>query len=83
MERFRPGEVRGFLERRLASPSRLLVTWDSPLTFDPESSFSDRPIDKATRGWVSRMVKKGRKGHQRENRCMAAADRLAYLCQDG
>lgn len=54
--RMGPGDLRGFLEGRLASSARLLVTWDSPLAFDSALSFSDRPVDRAVRRWVRQQL---------------------------
>ena len=34
----------------------LLIVWDSPLSFAPQRSFSDRLIDKAARSWVKEQV---------------------------
>ena len=44
-----PSEVASYLKQALETNPNTLITWDAPLSFDPEHSFSDRPIDKAVR----------------------------------
>jgi hypothetical protein len=51
--RFKPGEVRGEIEKRLREGQALLIGWDAPLSFDPAVGFSDRPIDRKVRRWVN------------------------------
>jgi hypothetical protein len=50
-QHFSPPELRALLRSRVTSGERLLIVWDSPLTFDRRQSFSDRLIDKAARSW--------------------------------
>jgi predicted nuclease with RNAse H fold len=59
-----PADLRSFVRRLLAEHDQVLLAWDAPLSFDPASGFSDRPVDREIRAWVRKEVANGflRKG---------------------
>jgi predicted nuclease with RNAse H fold len=50
-------QSREWLRQQMARQHSLLVAWDAPVSFDRSVSFSDRPVDKALRAFISEHVK--------------------------
>jgi predicted RNase H-like nuclease len=52
-------ELRGWVERQIRENDRVLIAWDSPLSFDAGISSSDRPVDRAVRSFIAEQTKAG------------------------
>jgi hypothetical protein len=53
-------DARDWLSSLRQEHRNLLTCWDSPLSFNPAFSLSDRPVEKVLRAQVERWVKEGR-----------------------
>ena len=50
--KWRASEVVGEVRRARKGSRSLLIAWDAPMSFSPARGFSDRAVDKGTRGWL-------------------------------
>jgi hypothetical protein len=58
-------DARDWLSSLRQEHRNLLTCWDSPLSFNPAFSLSDRPVEKVLRAQVERWVKEGRSDRKR------------------